>query len=112
MKSNEIYHKLTQAGEAWAEANRAADLLEETKKVVLAQITTVIFDSEGCSRKEAEDRALGSKQYEEHVKSMVDARYEANKAKVNYSAAQEWVWSVRTESVTKRKEMEFSGVQT
>lgn len=94
-----IYQKLVGLGEDWADANAAAELLEETKKVLLAQL---MLASEASSMAAKESYALSDPSYKIHINRMVEARKEANKAKVRYISAQAWFEAKRTESANER----------
>ena len=97
-----LYQKLYDSGQEWADKDAAANLLEETKKSVLAQCMTRF---PGVSRAEAEQNGLASDVYQEHVRSMVTARQEANKARAQYDAIKIYVELVRTVESTRRAEM-------
>lgn len=96
-----LHQRLVTLGEDWAEKQAAADLLEETKKSVLSQIAVT---SNAKSATEREQYALATPQYREHLAAMVEARKEANKAKVNYHAAQAWLDLARSMEATRRAE--------
>ena len=98
----ELWKKLVELGEAWADADAAASLLEETRRSVLAEIA---LHSDGKSVAERETVALSMPAYRDHVRAMVEARRIANKARVNYRAAETWCDMARTAEATKRMEM-------
>lgn len=80
---DDIYRKLTQAGDTWAEAQAAAELLEEVKKTVLAKLGHESGESSAAAR---EAFALRHPDYTKHLEGMVAARRAANRAKVNYDS--------------------------
>jgi hypothetical protein len=97
--------ELTRTGEVWAEAEAAAQLLEETRKAVLAQIATRHDGSEA-----ARDRmAHADAGYFEHVEKMVAARRAANLAKVRWIAVQTKLDMIRTAESSRRAEMRMAG---
>jgi len=96
-----LHHKMVQLGEIWADYDAAASLLEESKKSVLAELT--LGASGGVA--ERERAALASDAYQAHVSEMVEARRKANRAKVNYHAAQTWCDLARSMETTRRVEM-------
>lgn len=104
----EIHQRIIDHGEAWADADAAASLLEETKKTLLAQITMEFIA--GTSAAAAEKRAMADPRYIEHVKAMVEARRVANRAQVKYKTSLVWVELIRTRESTRRAEMSMSGV--
>lgn len=98
MDATDIYEKLILAGNDWAVKNGNADLLEEGKKIILAQLGRNIDSS--MAAKEA--YALSSAEYKEHIEKMVEARTAANKAKVEYESRKAWVDIMRTNAATER----------
>jgi hypothetical protein len=97
-----LHQKLVDLGEEWSDRDAAASLLEESRKSVLAELTTL---AAGKSMAEREANALAADTYREHIKAMVEARRIANRAKVNYDAARAWIDITRTVEATKRQEM-------
>lgn len=79
--------------------NYAAELLEETKKTLLAQL---MAKSSKTSVAAAESEALASDAYDEHIRKMVKCRMQANKAKVGYDSAKVWAELKRTEAANER----------
>lgn len=93
-------------GAAWAHKKHAADLLERSTKAVLAQLTNEVRrENHDMTRKEAEDVALGSEQYQDHLYAAADARRDANLARVKYDAAMARFEALRSLEATKRAEM-------
>ena len=90
-------------GELWADALAAAELLEETKSTLLAKITKEHF---GESAWKAEALAKGDARYEEHIRSMVDARRLANLARVRYDGAKAMGEFARSAESTRRAELQ------
>lgn len=109
---NEIHHKLVEAGEAWADANAAAALWEETQKGFLAQLTARASNGASRSHAAAQNDALGSQEYQTHCRNMVLARRDANKARVRYDSAKMWVELLRSANANRRTEMALGGIQT
>ncbi|CAB4165184.1 hypothetical protein UFOVP833_34 [uncultured Caudovirales phage] len=93
-------------GELWADANAAADLLEETKGTLLAKITKEYLDLPAWK---AEAMAKGSNTYSEHIGAMVDARRLANLARVRYDGAKIMGELMRSAESTRRAEMGLGG---
>ncbi len=94
-----IHQKLEALGIAWAEANYAAELLEETKKTTLASI---INQSQATSHAGKETEALANPLYKNHIELMCKARETANIAKVKYDTAKTWCDLERTQAATER----------
>lgn len=97
----DLYEKLVTSGEAWATANASADMLEEVKKSVLSQI---MQDYEG-SHAAKESLALADDRYRAHIKAMVEARREANLARVKWEAQKMYAELVRTKAASERAAM-------
>lgn len=95
-----IYRSLLEAGEEWTDKQAAADLLEETKKTVLAEL---MRGYEG-SAAERERNALADPAYRLHVVKMNEARREANRAKVKYDSMKVLAEMRRTQESTRRIE--------
>lgn len=96
-----IYHQLAEAGEEWADKEAAAELLEENKKTVLAEIMAGFQGSTA----ERERNALADAAFKLHLKTMVAARREANRARVRYDSMRVLAEMRRTEAATRRAEM-------
>lgn len=84
MNPNELYRKIVEAGDDWADKECAASMLEEARKSLISQIATTDFANESAVK--AEMLARASKQFKEYIVNMCKARREANKAKVRYMA--------------------------
>lgn len=109
---NEVYDRLVELGEAWADANAAAALWEETQKSFLAQLTARASNGGGRSHAAAQNDALGSNEYQKHCRNMVLARRDANKARVRYDSAKMWAELIRSANANRRAEMTMAGMQT
>lgn len=95
-----IYRQLLSAGEEWVDKDAAAELLEETKKTVLAEL---MAQAQG-STAERERLALANPAFKLHVTNMVAARKEANRARVRYDSAKVLAELRRTQESTRRIE--------
>lgn len=104
MDVNELFHKLTTAGNDWAEKQAAYNILEDTKNAVLAQL---MLKSQATSVAAKEIEAKASKEFTDHVKSTQEAMKVALKAKVNYEAIKIWIDLRRSEEATRRVEMKL-----
>lgn len=71
------------AGEAWADLDAAANLLEDTKSSVMAQRQAELGD---IPVNRAEQIVKASPSWIEHIQVIVEARKKANYAKVNLEA--------------------------
>lgn len=104
MDANELYHKLTTAGNDWADKQAAYNILEDTKNAVLAQL---MLKSQATSVAAREIEAKASKEFTDHVNSTQDAMKAALKAKVNYESIKTWIDLKRSEEATRRAEMKL-----
>ena len=102
----EIVERLRLRGEDWADKNAAAELLEETRKTFLAEVTAGHLRSgEGIGK--AETLALTSPNYREHLEKMVEARRHANRARVAYDSGRVFAELLRTKAATERAQMDL-----
>lgn len=99
---DKTYNALVKAGEEWADANAAADALEEMKKSMLAKL---MLDSVGTSLGQKEMLALADESYSDYLTNMVNARKAANKARVRYDSAKTLAELRRSQQATARAEM-------
>ena len=97
-----IFHKLTESGEDWADKDSAANLLEQNKNILLADLE---LDAPADTEKARERFARAHASYKEHIAVMITARREANKAKVKYECLRVLAELRRTEASTRRAEM-------
>lgn len=97
---HKIYFQIVTAGEEWADKDAAADMLSETKKTVLAEIMNALQGSAA----ERERIALADPIFGLHLKNMVAARKEANRARVRYDAVRVLAEMRRTQESTRRAE--------
>lgn len=98
---DKAFDALIRAGEDWADKEAAADLLEETKKSVLADLQ---LKSEGTTGSAREMYALADPKYRDFVEGMVNARKAANKARVRYDSAKVLAELRRSQEATRRAE--------
>ncbi len=99
---DKIYAKLMSAGDDWADKKAAAELLEETKKSVLSKVKTELGKDKSDAA--SETLALCSQEYREHVRSMVEARRLADRARVLYDNLNTLMELRRSEQATRRAE--------
>lgn len=102
LDTEQIYNQLIQAGDAWADAEAAASVLEETKKSVLAKLMNEAAHSSIAGK---EMQALADGEYKTFVENMVRARKAATKAKVRYDSAKVLAELRRSEESTRRAEI-------
>ena len=102
MNPNAIYEKLTITGTAWADALAVAETLEGALKSQLAQLTLEAKALESCSMAEAKEIALSASAYRDAQNGAIQARREANRARVQYDSAKAWVDASRTQAATDR----------
>lgn len=95
-----IYRQLLTAGEEWADKDAAADILEQTKKTVLAELMNALQGSAA----ERERQALADPAYKLHITNTNAARKDANRARVRYDSAKVLAELRRTQESTRRIE--------
>jgi hypothetical protein len=105
LDANELYQKLIDAGNDWAEKQAAYNVLDDTRQAVLAKLT-LASDAPSVAAREIE--AKSSAAYEEHVKTTQEAFAAALKAKVKYNAIQVWIDLRRTEAANERAAMKLA----
>lgn len=103
LNPDEIYKLVMAAGDAWADKDAAASILEETKSIVLAELINNQPQTLGVSVRES--LAKGDPVYRLHVTNMVAARKDANKARVRYKSAEMLADLRRSEESTRRSEI-------
>lgn len=101
--TDRIYKQLADAGEDWADKQAAAEILEETKKSVLAELMTGGGSNDSHAKRES--AALANPAYKLHLTNMVSARKEANRAKVRYDSMKVLAEMRRTQESTRRAEI-------
>lgn len=95
-----IYRRLNDAGDEWVDKNAAAEILEETKKTVIAEIMNGL----NGPASERERIALADSIYRLHLTNMVTARKDANRARVRYDSVRVLAEMRRTQESTRRAE--------
>ncbi len=93
------------AAEDWADAESAAQLLEDMKSVVMAQRQAQMGD---IPVNRAEQAVKASKGWEDYIQSVVDARTKANKAKVQVEYLRMKFQENQSHEATLRQEMKMT----
>lgn len=101
MDADKLFHKLTLAGDDWADKQAAYNILEDTKNAVLAKL---MLKSQATSVAAREIEAKASQEFTEHVQATQEAMKEALKAKVHYESIKTWIDLKRSEEATRRAE--------
>ncbi len=101
---DQIAAELSKRGNDYADKEAAATLLEETKHTILAEC---MADWPQDSNAAAETKARRDDRFKRHLAAMVEARRQANKAKVNYETMKAYEGLYRTRESTKRAEMQL-----
>jgi hypothetical protein len=99
---DQVAHELERRGMEWADRNQAAEALEEARKSVIAQAT---LRANGRSHAEREAAALASAEVVDHLRRMVEARGEANRARVRYDVWRTYIELERSRHATERAAM-------
>ena len=101
-----LYHQMQHLGSRWADLHAEAELLEESKKCVLASIT-LHYMNDGDNKSAGETKAFAAPEYREHVQKMVEARRRANQAKVEFEGMKAQLNLTRTYEASRREEMKL-----
>ena len=101
----DVYRQFVQTGTDWADKLGAAELLESTLKSLKAQYTIEAKRAESCSMAEAETIALSCADYRDASRGAVEARTEANRARVRYEAVKALFEARRTAEASERAAM-------
>ena len=104
LNADKIYAELISAGNAFADTDAAASLLEEAKHSMLSKLTNEQMLNTD-SRIQAEQNAKASQTYQDYIAGMVEARRVANRARVRYQAIQTLAELRRSQESTRRQEM-------
>ena len=100
-----VYRTFVERGTEWADKHGAAELLEGSLKSLKAQYTLEARQAEGCSMAESETIALSCSQYRDAMREAVEARTEANRARVRYDAVKALFEAQRTAEASERAAM-------
>ena len=92
------------AGLAWSDAKAAYELLDQTRKSVLAQGMKNYF-AEGMTAAKAETMALADLGYTEYLHKLVAAGHAADRARVRFDILKTRIELLRTNSATERAAM-------
>jgi hypothetical protein len=99
--------QICSAGEKWSDLDAAANLLEETKATLLADLMRQA--PEGTALGLREIYAKSDATYKQHIEAMVEARRVANRARVRYQSLQVLADLRRTQESTRRAELRALG---
>ena len=101
-----VYQAYIESGNDYADKRGAAELLEGSLKSLKAQIT---LEAKAAEKKmsvaEAELIALSSNKYRDAMKQAIQARTEANRAQVRYTATQALWEAQRSQESSQRAAM-------
>lgn len=95
----EIHERLVKLGTTWAECKYAADLLEDSRKPLLAKLGSQCNEKAQSAR---EAYAMAHPDYEEHCKKTAEALKQQAIAKVRYESALNYVELLRTMAANER----------
>jgi hypothetical protein len=115
---NVLVSEVEDIGIQWANADETANLLEETRKTLLAQYTTEYQRGSGAagskplSMAHAEALAMADPRYQAHIENMVRARTQANRMRVRYDTGRVRCDMMRSLIATRREEARLAGLRT
>jgi len=105
MIPKDVYRAFVESGTEWSDRHGAAELLEGSLKSLKAQLSLEAKAQEGCGVAEAENYALASDTYKDALRGSVEARTEANRARVRYEATKALFEAQRTMEASNRAAM-------
>lgn len=106
LDADQIYRKVEQSGLEWADKKAAFEVLDDMTSTVKADLTTDFYTT--CTSKaEAEQRALASKRYKDHIAELSAARRAWLFAEVKYKSSQLLAELRRSEESTRRAEIQL-----
>lgn len=97
--------RFREAGEAWADLEAAAQILEDTKSATLAQWASELGD---IPVNRAEQIVKASQRWIDLVTKIVNARHKANAAKVHMEVARMEFGEMQSKEATSRAEMRMT----
>lgn len=98
-------------GADWADKNAAASLLERAEDAVHSQATSDLSVAIR-SFEERKHAARKASVVTEHIAKAIEARKEANKARVRYESYKVYVELLRSEQANRREELKKLGMHT
>lgn len=105
LNAEEIYAKVIEAGEDYADKKAAYEMLDDLTKTVYADIVTDYLPPTCVTKSEAETRAYVDQKYKAHLASLSRARREWLLSEVRYKALLMLSELRRTNESTRRAEM-------
>lgn len=95
-----IAKRLLAFGDDWADKKAAADILSESKKSVLSELSAECNEASAAAK---ESYGLRHPAYKEHLAKMVEAERLSNRAKVKLEAEKVRIELLRTQSANQRE---------
>lgn len=100
MNSNQpLSQQYHEAGHTWARLDAAARMLEEGKTTYLAQQKALLGD---IADNKAEKQVKSGEQWSAYIKNMVNAKTEANKAKIDLEFVKMKFWEWQSDGANNR----------
>ena len=97
------------AGEVWADKEAAAQMYEDTKSSILSQRCKELGD---IAVNRAEQEVKSSPFWREHVRKIVEARKEANKARIELDYIRMKFYEWQSQQANSRAELRTLGATT
>ena len=105
---DEVFHRINNAGQDWVLANAKAKLLEDCEKSELSSLIQDKLKEGAKSNVEAEHQARADARMRAYISQKVEAKQEADQARVRYEAAKTWWEATRTQAATLRQEIRMT----
>ena len=105
LNADEIYAKVLESGEKWADCKAAFQLLDDMTSTVKSDLITDLKTAHKCGQGEAEARAYAHPVYKDHLAALARARREWLQSEVRYKSLIMLSELRRSEESTRRQEM-------
>lgn len=103
---HDVYDKLVELGDKWADHKAAAFLLEKAAKTILAKMKLASLRKSNADK---EDEATASPEYDDACRRAAEAQRDALKAQVRYDSFQVYCDFLRSHEATAREEAKMLG---
>lgn len=118
LNPDEVVGNVETLGLDWADKDADANILEETRKTLLAQlIREQLAGAKATGGRpmpvnQAENIAMADPRYEGHLTGMIEARRLASRARVMYDSGKVKIELMRSLVAARREEMRMGGFRT
>ena len=104
--NEQVFNKLSDAGNDWADKKAAASVLESATKAALSE-AFLIARKGGAAQEEAKHVAVCDLDYQQALRRQIDAEKARDHARVKYDSAKAWLEMALDANATNRAEMKL-----